>query len=202
MILSSGWFSSRHTHNALAGLLAWVAPWLDPADVAILHGTLRKAAHLAEYAILALLWFRALTRDTALRHGTAAGAALAICVAWAALDEVHQSFVPSRTASPGDVAIDAAGAMAALVVIRRDWLHTASVVTSLLLWVAAAGGAAVLAVDWATGVPPGSLRWTVPAAALALAARRWWSRRAAGAARAVTPSGVDRACPEDHRRRD
>lgn len=175
--LSSGWFSSGHTEGAVASLLAWVAPWLAPADVAFLHGALRKGAHLAEYAILALLWLRALARDTALPRGTAAVATFAICVSWAILDEVHQSFVPTRTASARDVAIDAAGSLLALALVRRDWLRTAQALTSLLLWVAAAGGAAVLAIDWTSGVPSGYLWLTVPAAALALAARRWWGGR-------------------------
>jgi hypothetical protein len=65
MALSSEWFSSRHTGGVVVGLLAWVAPWLAPADVVGLHGAARKTAHFVEYAILALLWFRALARDTA-----------------------------------------------------------------------------------------------------------------------------------------
>src|SRR5262245_53535313 len=175
--MSTGWFSSRHTEGAVAGLLAWVVPWLTPEDGGAFHGTLRKLAHLGEYAILALLWFRALTRDTALSRGMAVATTLAICVSWAALDEFHQSFVASRTASAGDVAIDSAGALAALAIARRDWLRTARALTSFLLWVAAIGGAIVLAIDWITGVPPGYLWLTAPAAALVLVARRWWPTR-------------------------
>jgi VanZ family protein len=108
----------------VVGLLAWVAPWLAPADVVGLHGALRKTAHVVEYAILALLWHRALARDTALSPALTAAAAFALCAAWAALDEAHQHFVPSRTGSPYDVAIDMAGALAALAIARRDWRHT------------------------------------------------------------------------------
>jgi peptidoglycan/LPS O-acetylase OafA/YrhL len=177
MTLSSGLFSGRHTAEAMAGLLAWVAPWLGPGDVAALHGTARKAAHFVEYAILALLWFRALTRDTALSGWAAAAVALGIGVAWAALDETHQHFVPNRTGSVRDVAIDTAGTLAGLAIARRDWMSTAGALTSLLLWLAAAGGAVALAVNYATGVPSGHLWVTVPAAALVLAARHRWSRR-------------------------
>ena len=42
MVMSSGWFSSRHTGGVVVGLLAWVAPWLAPADVAALHGALAQ----------------------------------------------------------------------------------------------------------------------------------------------------------------
>jgi VanZ family protein len=175
--LSSGSFSSRNTEGVIVGLLAWMAPWIAPADLAGLHGASRKVAHVVEYAILALLWFRALARDTALSRTLASAAVLGICVLWAALDEAHQYFVPSRTGSVQDVAIDTAGVLAALAIARQDWRHTVSALTALLLWLAAIGGALVLAVHEATGVPSGYLWVTVPLAAFALAARRWWTRR-------------------------
>jgi peptidoglycan/LPS O-acetylase OafA/YrhL len=80
------------------------------------------------------------------------------------------------------VAIDTAGALAALTIARRDWRHSVSALSSLLLWLAALGGAVVLAIDLATGVPSGYLWVTVPVAALALAGRRWWTRRQAATA--------------------
>ena len=66
---------------------------------------LRKCAHMTEYAILAVLVLRA--------SGSAAWA-LGITVAYAASDEVHQTFVRGRHGSPIDVAIDAAGALLGL----------------------------------------------------------------------------------------
>ncbi len=65
---------------------------------------LRKLAHMAEFGLLWWLWLRAL-------GGTprAAVAACAIALAYAATDELHQSFVDGRVASPVDWAIDAAG---------------------------------------------------------------------------------------------
>ena len=68
----------------------------------------RKIVHFAEYALLTLLWWRALRTRTDARR--AAIAALLISVAYAASDEYHQSFVEGRTGSPVDWAIDAAGA--------------------------------------------------------------------------------------------
>jgi VanZ family protein len=195
MALSSGSFSSQRTGAVFLGLLAGVVPWLTAADLAALHGTARKLAHFIEYAILAALWFRALSRARSLSPGLAWTAAFAICLAWAALDEAHQHFAPNRTGSAQDVAIDAAGSLAALAVVRPHWLATARALTGLLLWVAALGGVAVLAIDRATGVSSGYLWLTAPAAALALAARRWWP----GAAR---PSAGDRGCRGDRRRRD
>ena len=61
---------------------------------------LRKGAHIAEYAILGALIYRALGREAL---------ALAAGIAYAATDEFHQHFVVGRHASPVDVAIDAVG---------------------------------------------------------------------------------------------
>ena len=76
---------------------------------------LRKLAHMAEYAILAVLLVRA--------TGSYAWA-FALAVGYAATDEVHQLFVRGRHGSPVDVAIDAAGALIGLAVLRtklRPW---------------------------------------------------------------------------------
>jgi len=75
---------------------------------------LRKAAHMAAYGLLWLLWWRALGyRRPAL--------AVAITLAYAVSDEVHQSFVPGRQGTPTDVAIDAAGVgLAGLLVVLRS----------------------------------------------------------------------------------
>jgi VanZ family protein len=77
---------------------------------------LRKLAHVTEYFVLTVLLLRALQRsDVAAAMPVAAVAALA----YAAGDEWHQSFVPGRTATPRDVAIDGIGiALAALAATR------------------------------------------------------------------------------------
>jgi VanZ family protein len=173
LILSSGSFSSARTGNTLSVVLAWTAPWLTPGDVAFLHPIVRKLAHLTVYAILALLWFRAFLRDTALTRGRAGACAFAISVAWAGVDELSQHFEPSRAGALGDVAIDALGSAVALGVAHWSWVRAVQLLGLSLLWVAALGGAAVIAVNLASGVPSGILWLTAPAAALILAARRW-----------------------------
>ena len=72
---------------------------------------LRKCAHTAEYAVLALLVLRA--------SGSYAWA-WAGAVAYAASDEFHQTFVRGRHGTPIDVGIDAVGAALGLGVWR--WL--------------------------------------------------------------------------------
>jgi len=121
MGFSTSSFSAEHTAGIVVPILKWIAPGLSPDELAFVHGLIRKLAHPTEYGVLGLLWFRALGSDRKTALWTATAASLLICVAWAALDEWHQSFVPSRTASVVDVAIDSGGALLALIgmVVRK-----------------------------------------------------------------------------------
>lgn len=67
---------------------------------------LRKIAHMLEYGVLALLVRRA---------GKSRAQAFVFSVLYAASDEWHQSFVPGRAGAAGDVLIDGAGALTALL---------------------------------------------------------------------------------------
>ena len=98
-------------------VLAWAALIFAFSSIPSLNsglGTwdfvLRKAAHMTEYAILAVLLWRA--------TGSAAWA-LALAVAYAASDEFHQTFVRGRHGSPVDVAIDTVGMLIGLAVAAR-----------------------------------------------------------------------------------
>jgi VanZ family protein len=70
---------------------------------------LRKIAHFCEYGILGALLLRALGRPLV---AAAAG------IAYAATDELHQHFVSGRHAAFRDVAIDAAGVLAGVLVLQ------------------------------------------------------------------------------------
>ena len=77
---------------------------------------MRKAAHFTEYAILGFLRPVLLPFCAANfcdRDGSSP--ALLLVVLYALLDEFHQSFVPSRTASIYDSVIDIAGGLVGLV---------------------------------------------------------------------------------------
>lgn len=114
-LLSSDSFSGDHTATLLQPLLALLLPGAGPETIAAAHAVLRKLAHVTEYAVLALLVFRALARPER-SAGALAFGALAFCAVYASLDELHQSFVPSRGASPLDVALDTFGAALGIAV--------------------------------------------------------------------------------------
>jgi VanZ family protein len=71
---------------------------------------LRKVAHVAEYAVLALLLMRAVG---------GAVPAFALAVAYAVSDEVHQHFVRGRHGNAVDVGIDALGVAIGIVAYAR-----------------------------------------------------------------------------------
>jgi VanZ family protein len=81
---------------------------------------LRKAAHLAEYAVLGALLTRALaTASPSQRVNTAAGTwAWILGAVYATSDELHQHFVPGRHASELDLLIDAVGVAAGVAAVR------------------------------------------------------------------------------------
>ncbi|MEX0849924.1 MAG: VanZ family protein [Gaiellaceae bacterium] len=67
----------------------------------------RKIAHAVEFGVLGALFLRATGRP---------GLAFVLGTLYAVSDEVHQSFVPGRTGSAVDVAIDTIGVLAGIVV--------------------------------------------------------------------------------------
>ena len=72
---------------------------------------LRKLAHMAEFGLLYLLWWRALGYGSPLP-------AAAIAIGYAITDELHQTTVEGRVGSPIDVLIDSAGVVLAIAAAR------------------------------------------------------------------------------------
>lgn len=79
---------------------------------------LRKGAHVAAYAVLALLARRAAVRTPATAARPELWAAV-IAVLYAGSDELHQGIVARRDGRLFDVGIDALGALLALGVARK-----------------------------------------------------------------------------------
>ena len=111
--------SAAHTSRILEPLLHWFRPDILQSTIEEVHFYVRKGGHLSEYALLGILLLRAL-RATILVDAPlfkSGLAALLLAAAYAASDEFHQSFVPSRGASVRDVLIDTCGAFVGLCVV-------------------------------------------------------------------------------------
>ncbi len=72
----------------------------------------RKLIHMASFGLLWLLWQRALATPVVYP-------AILITLAYAALDEYHQTFVEGRHGTPADVLIDAVGIAIAVALHAR-----------------------------------------------------------------------------------
>ncbi len=110
--------SAEQTSRFLVPLLRWLDPQISVATIATIHFAVRKLGHLIEYAILAMLFWRAVRRGTNLQMKISilSASVWVVCAIFAATDEFHQSFVPSRTAASGDVMIDSIGAFVGLAI--------------------------------------------------------------------------------------
>jgi VanZ family protein len=119
LIASTDLFSGSNT----AGLLQSIAVTIfghrfAPDTAATLNFFIRKTAHVTEYGILSALTFRALRGGKTSWNPRWATGAIVFAMLIASIDEIHQSFVPSRTGTWRDVLLDAAGAAIAQVLIR------------------------------------------------------------------------------------
>jgi VanZ family protein len=114
---SSDVLSAEHTSRFLVPFLLWLDPSMSFHTIEVIHLLFRKAGHVSEYAILAALLWRAF-RGTfpLLSRGMISVTAFLISAGFAASDEFHQSFVPSRTSTTHDVFIDCVGAALAIVI--------------------------------------------------------------------------------------
>jgi len=124
-VLSTDAFSSQHTSRFIIPILRWIFPRAGDETLALMHAVVRKTAHVTEYFLFSILLLRALRGEDRGWKLRWAIWAVVIAAGYAGLDEYHQSFVPSRTASPWDALLDTAGASAAQVFL---WLwHVARV---------------------------------------------------------------------------
>ncbi len=130
LLLSGDNFSAHQTSRFIGPLLAWLFPEMPEANRLLVHGAIRKAAHVAEYAVLAALALRALRLSfrrsrPSLRSALALPAlALLLVLAVAAFDEAGQARRDARTGSLVDVGWDllggTLGCTAALALARLE----------------------------------------------------------------------------------
>jgi VanZ family protein len=108
--------SAEHTSRFLVPILRWLDPQISWATLNAIQTIIRKLGHVTEYAILAGLMWRALRGGMVWKSKKSILFAIVwiACAVFAASDEFHQSFVPSRTSSFHDVMIDICGALIGL----------------------------------------------------------------------------------------
>jgi len=116
-VASTDTFSAAHTGAVIEPLLRWLNPSISPDSIASIHFLIRKSAHFAEYFVFYFLLYHGIRAGRAGWHWTWAFAAWFVAAAYSALDEIHQSFVASRTASAWDSLLDSTGAFFALLVL-------------------------------------------------------------------------------------
>jgi VanZ family protein len=119
--------SFQHSSRIVAPFVRWLWPQVSPETLHTIVLCVRKCGHLTEYAVLALLLWRAWRPadppEEAPWRWSRAGLVLALVALYAASDEFHQAFVPTREASVKDVLIDLFGAALALLCVwgARRW---------------------------------------------------------------------------------
>jgi len=113
--------SYQHSSGLVEPFLHWLFPHMTQAHVEAIHHVIRKCAHLTEYAILGILLWRAIRKpvrnDPRPWNRREAFYAIIIVFLYASSDEIHQIFVPTRTALVSDVFIDTTGAIIGLFVL-------------------------------------------------------------------------------------
>ena len=126
--------SAHNTSFVLYKVLSVVAPHVRHESVELLNAILRKTGHFLGYGILSALVFLALRhtnrdrlrpllrrpwgiylRDWWCREWVMI--AILFTIVTAAYDEIHQTFIPSRTGRWQDVVIDSCGAAVIQIVI-------------------------------------------------------------------------------------
>jgi VanZ family protein len=122
--------SSAHTSRIILPLLHWLLPHAAESTLESIHYLIRKSGHFFEYFVFSLLLVRAIRLPRSGWKLRWALLALLIAAAYSGLDEWHQSFVPSRGASPWDCLLDTTAATTAQVAVwgdakRRGWSERA-----------------------------------------------------------------------------
>lgn len=117
--------SNERTQPVINGLLLRLFPFLadyfTAEQLSRINWNLRKTAHVTEYAVLAILLFRAVAFGNPRFRSRNAALPLVLAISFAFADEYHQSFVPSRGPSTTDVFFDATGAV--IGVLLCLWRH-------------------------------------------------------------------------------
>ena len=112
-LFSTHYFSGEETARFIFPVLHWLFPGASAHLLRLMHFGIRKLAHVTEFGLFSITVFHGIRAGRSGWSFRWALATLLIAVAYASLDEWHQSFVPLREPRVRDVAIDAFGALLA-----------------------------------------------------------------------------------------
>lgn len=170
--------SSAMSGEATGTLLRAILPWTTPSTIEALNWIMRKGGHVLEYAILTVLWDRALRQGTSWRGSWIVRGTLFLSLATACLDELHQALIRDRTGSALDVLLDGA----ASGVTQWGLVHRAGGgsflwrVTGVLAWTVAPLGTFLLGFNWVLALPTTGLTAVAATAWGVLLIRRYMTR--------------------------
>ncbi|SFD97123.1 VanZ like family protein [Lentibacillus persicus] len=117
--------ASKFDLSFLTPYLDWVVMTYHNSEVSIralgiegfVEFFMRKGAHLGVFFILMCLFVIALIKTSSFKWSVTLAVSFLLTIAYAAIDEFHQGFTANRTPYVGDVILDGAGALIALILI-------------------------------------------------------------------------------------
>ena len=119
-VFSTDSFSAENTGSILWKIVHAFYGGVSERQFEILHFFVRKGAHFTFYGLLSVFAYYSWKATLPVRRSWTfrwSALALALTLIAASLDEFHQSFAPSRTASVRDVLLDVTGALFFLILI-------------------------------------------------------------------------------------
>jgi VanZ family protein len=114
-VFSTHYFSSQQTARVIYPILKWFFPAASLRTLHLMHVGIRKLAHVIEFGVFSITVFLGVRGPRSGWRLNWAFWTLLIAIAYAGLDEWHQSFVPLREPRIRDVFIDSFGALLAQV---------------------------------------------------------------------------------------
>jgi VanZ family protein len=112
-------FSAANTAGLLELAVRYFFSALSHDTFRLIHTLIRKLGHFSEYFVLAVLVIRALRQETDEKpRPRRLALGLGLTALYAVSDELHQAFVPGRTASAADVLLDVFGGLCGTL-----WFH-------------------------------------------------------------------------------
>ncbi len=116
-VFSTSSFAAIHTSRFFIPILKWLMPSASAVELSRVHDLIRKLSHFVEFFIFSMLLFRGFRGPGRGWRLSWAAWTVVLALCYAALDEVHQLFVPTRGASVRDVLLDGLGAITAQVLL-------------------------------------------------------------------------------------